>query len=83
MKSLLHHAFGVKGFRCLRARYEGGKDDPVNTLRLSTIDQQSLLSIVPQAKDCHGQRCFAICVIRDRQPEHALGSMCQSESDRF
>jgi hypothetical protein len=25
MKSLLHHAFGVKGFRCLRTRYEGGK----------------------------------------------------------
>ena len=25
MKSLLYHAFGVKGFRCLRTRYEGGE----------------------------------------------------------
>ena len=25
MKSLLYHAFGVKGFRYLRARYEGGE----------------------------------------------------------
>ena len=25
MKSLLYHAFGVKGFRYLRTRYEGGE----------------------------------------------------------
>ena len=25
MKSLLYHAFEVKGFRCLRTRYEGGE----------------------------------------------------------
>ena len=25
MKSLLYHAFGVKGFRHLRTRYEGGE----------------------------------------------------------
>jgi hypothetical protein len=25
MKSLLYHALGVKGFRCLRTRYEGGE----------------------------------------------------------
>ena len=25
MRSLLYHAFGVKGFRCLRTRYEEGE----------------------------------------------------------
>jgi len=25
MKSLLYHAFGVKGFRCLRTRHDGGE----------------------------------------------------------